>query len=209
MELIKNCVMEVLGQGFELENEKKRFILSLYDSMEKFEDLEVRRFIINAAQEFAQANLPYLKIKLDTPISNFIAIPGFGTIHHGSLDCFSTGYILLRMLKISFPDYFSSLYLSDRSQFMEPSTFEYAVSQNLFQQYHSLEEFELATSNRDCFFVLTQKYVGGKHLMIVVKDGDKNMSLIHHKNSREGFVIEDLEKLRTYLDFDTKKIYTM
>lgn len=201
--------MEGLEQGLELENEKQRFILSLYNSMDKFEELEVRRFIINAAQEFRQANLPYLKIKLDTPISNFIAIPGFGTIHHGSLDCFSTVYILLRMLKISFPDFFSSLYLSDRSQFMEPSTFEYAVSQNLFQQYHSLEEFELATSNRDCFFIFTQRHIGRKHLMIAVRDEDRNLCLIHSKNTKEGFVVEGQAELNKYLDFDIKKIYTM
>jgi hypothetical protein len=193
----------------EVENPKHEFINSLQKSMAEFERPEVRQFIIETAQEFKQLSMPYLKIDLTTKISSFINIPGVGNIHHGSLDCFSTVYLLLRKLQIRFPDFFGNLILSDRSQYMEPSTFEHAISQGLFVNHSCYKDYETATINRKCFFVFTQKAIGGSHLIVVVRDDENELYVIHNKNTKEGFVIEGLSELNKYLDFEGRKIYTM
>lgn len=218
--LIENNTDFVTYTETNVKEEQEKFIWSLFENIAILQDPQIVAAIINFALELEQKQLPYLKINLQNSWSNFLSIPNFGNINYGSLDCFSTIYLILRNLHAKFPEELSSLVLSDRFQLIQGYTFEYAINNNLLSEQFDLESFDDNTSNLNCFFIFTSrkteenpdyglKKIGARHLMIGTRDKMRNFRLLHNNNSKTGFVIEPYDDLPRYLDFEKRKIFTL
>ncbi len=203
---------------------QKKFMDSLSETIKVIQNPEIVQEAIKFALELEVAGLPYLKTNPEKATRNrrdftdFLYVPNFGLISYGSLDCFSTPYILLKKLKATFPNELNELFIDERMQLIQQNSLRYAIENNYFTLINNAQELVQLTPNfglllavkkteQDDKAGLIKQGVGNRHLYIILKDED-NTYLAHNKNPKEGFVVEKNPPLER-LNFDNQNIYLL